>query len=72
LGWDIYDFALYGGEDYELLFTAPAETPEDILSALSIPVTAIGKIVSQDNGIRVIGPDGKSEPLKWGFDHFPG
>lgn len=70
LGQDVYDFALYGGEDYELLFTTPAETPEDILSALSIPVTAIGKIVSQDNGIRLIGPDGKSEVLKWAFDHF--
>jgi thiamine-monophosphate kinase len=70
LGQPATNFALYGGEDYELLFTAAPEASENILSTLSIPVTAIGEIISAEEGIRLIHTNGKSEPLKWGFDHF--
>jgi thiamine-monophosphate kinase len=63
-------FALYGGEDYELLFTASADLSEDILSTLSIPVTNIGEIVPVGEGVRLIYANGKTETLKWGFDHF--
>jgi len=42
-----YRFALSGGEDYELLFTAPPEMRKRILHvalSLKIPITQIGKI----------------------------
>ncbi|MBR6332337.1 MAG: thiamine-phosphate kinase, partial [Dehalococcoidales bacterium] len=37
---DYIDLAVYGGEDYELIFTGP----EDIVGKLSFPYTVIGKI----------------------------
>lgn len=58
--------ALCGGEDYELLFTAPAQTriPPEIAG---LPVTCIGVITSGSPGkIRY-----KGRPLSSkGFDHF--
>lgn len=63
-------FALYGGEDYELLFTTSAELSEEIQASLSLPVTNIGEIVPVEQGIQLIYPNGKKEPLQWGFDHF--
>jgi len=65
------DFALYGGEDYELLFTTSPEKTDIIDKFLSIQISVIGKIVSQEHGIHVVYPDGQSKPLEWGFDHFP-
>jgi thiamine-monophosphate kinase len=63
-------FALYGGEDYELLFTASPDLSEDIQSAFSLPVTNIGEIVPVREGVRLVDANGKTEPLQWGFDHF--
>lgn len=40
-GWDIYEMATSGGEDFELMFTAPAELENE----LEIAVYPIGKIV---------------------------
>ena len=40
-GWDIYEMATSGGEDFELMFTAPAELENE----LDITVYPIGKIV---------------------------
>ncbi len=52
---DPYRFALCGGEDYELLFTAPASAKARIRSlaaSLQIPITRIGRIHTQ--GGRVL------------------
>ncbi len=67
-------FALSGGEDYELLFTAPNEI-EGKLSSLSrlfkIPITSIGKILPQKEGLQIIREDGKVySPSQLGFEHF--
>lgn len=51
---------LTGGDDYELLFTAApgyAARVVKIAADLSLPVTAIGRIVA-DPGLRITGPDG--------------
>ncbi len=58
--------ALHGGEDYELLFTAPPK--KKIPTQLgSLPVTQIGNITSGNSGrIRL---DGRPLDAK-GFDHF--
>lgn len=56
------DHALHGGDDYELLFTAP-EIPEGIPE--DIDVVQIGVIVAR-SGIRL---DGESVAIK-GYQHF--
>jgi thiamine-monophosphate kinase len=62
-------FALHGGEDYELLFTAAprAKVPVSIAGA---PVTRIGEIVPGDS-IRVADAQGRSKQLEpEGWQHF--
>jgi len=62
-----------GGDDYEVLFTAPPEAKSAVvaLSAeLGLPLTGIGSIVA-GAGVTTIGPDG--EPLdsaRGGWRHF--
>jgi thiamine-monophosphate kinase len=71
---DSYEMALCGGEDYELLFTAPPEKREEISSlAISskIPITCIGKILPKKEGLYIIKKDGKEyAPSCLGFEHF--
>jgi thiamine-monophosphate kinase len=65
--------ALHGGEDYELLFTAPpkAKLPRQITGVL---VTEIGMIKKQSNyssAIQILGENGKVQPLQQGgWQHF--
>ncbi|MBN1412441.1 MAG: thiamine-phosphate kinase [Spirochaetales bacterium] len=67
-GLDPYDFALYGGEDFELLFTMdPGNIPQ--LNKKFNDFTAVGEILSADRGIY-ISVDGENQPLKKGYDHF--
>jgi thiamine-monophosphate kinase len=62
-----------GGDDYELLFTAPAAAAEVIrtLSAeLGLPITAIGLIESA-GGVRLVDAAGKVVPVEaGGYRHF--
>jgi thiamine-monophosphate kinase len=62
-----------GGDDYELLFTAPAEAAEAIaaLSAgLGLPITAIGRIEAGD-GVRFLDLAGQAIPVAAaGYRHF--
>lgn len=66
------DFALYGGEDYELLFTMRPERVKELTvlwKNAATPVGMIGKITKK--GINLIGADGKTTPLKKeGYNHF--
>ena len=48
-------FALHGGEEYELLFTAPLDARakvEELSNALSLPITLIGEITAGE-GLRL-------------------
>jgi thiamine-monophosphate kinase len=71
---DPYALALTGGEDYELLFTAPPakeEAVKELARELGLPITAIGEIVDAVAGVRVLADDGKEYPIKaMGHDHF--
>jgi len=71
---DPFRFALSGGEDYELLFTAPPELRERISSlarSLRIPITRIGEILPIKEGLHIIKKDGKDDsPSRLGFEHF--
>jgi len=64
--------ALNGGEDYELLFTAPEPIMEKVIPLLSPPAAIIGRIVEGDAGrVRVIDPTGTEiTSISGGWDHF--
>lgn len=66
------ELALFGGEDYELLFTAPEALVESARSRLSCPVAVIGEIVADEPGkVTLLDRDGN--PVPWtrgGWDHF--
>jgi thiamine-monophosphate kinase len=71
------DLAMRGGEDYELLFTAPRQSwPAIEVAARQTggAVTAIGEIVasgSDAGGMEIVGLDGARRTLPPGaFDHF--
>jgi thiamine-monophosphate kinase len=62
-----------GGDDYELLFTAPAKAEPALRAAArkaGVPVTRIGHIVARP-GVRVLAPNGRVVPIKGGgWEHF--
>ncbi|MGQ9778550.1 MAG: thiamine-phosphate kinase [Bacillota bacterium] len=75
LGRDPLDWALYGGEDYELLFALPPGRAEEVTLCLTAttgtPVGVIGECRPAEEGIRLCYPSGESVPLSpGGFDHF--
>lgn len=63
LGDDALDYALYGGEDFELVFTVSEK------NLAKVKGYVVGKITT-DQGIRLL-KEGKEEVLtKTGYDHF--
>ena len=67
------DLALFGGEDYELLFTAPMDQAAAITVALpaatGTPATVIGTITAEPAIMRV--DDGRGTALvARGWDHL--
>jgi len=68
------EWALSGGEDYELLFTCPARTVETVRDSLDCEITVIGEMVA-DPEARVILLDGHGKEFRLsrsGWDHFAG
>jgi thiamine-monophosphate kinase len=67
--------ALHGGEDYELLFTAPASVSMP-LSLAGVPITRIGSLTRRRSGrplMTLVAPDGSRMDLKpAGWEHFSG
>jgi thiamine-monophosphate kinase len=61
------DWALHGGEDYELLFTvSPAMAQrviEAVQTATAIPITIIGTIRDASEGMSLVQSGGQIEPL---------
>jgi thiamine-monophosphate kinase len=68
------NFALAGGEDYELLFTSPPEKSQFIIELareLDLRITPIGKIFPKQRGVAVVDEKGNPvTPTKDGFEHF--
>ena len=62
-----------GGDDYELCFTAPANSRESIAEltdVLGVPLTRIGQI-KRGKGVSLLGTDGKAVKVDGrGYDHF--
>ena len=72
---DEWHFALHGGEDYELLFTAPparaARLAKRITAETGTPVSVIGEITAGSEPPELVLPDGSVLPLEGsGWDHF--
>jgi thiamine-monophosphate kinase len=68
-GNDGLTLALHGGDEYELLFTAPPNRQVSKQIA-GVPITRIGEILS-GKGMRLATADGKTQPLKpAGWEHF--
>ncbi len=66
---DVDTYALYGGEDYELLLTL---RPDDLEKLPAGTLTAIGKITDVED-ILIKTPEGSLIPLKGkGYQHFGG
>jgi len=60
------DFALYGGEDFELVFTSPKKKLKQLKK---YDVKVIGKIVEKKYGVKIIRNNKKTD-IESGFDHF--
>ena len=62
-----------GGDDYELLFTAPPEAGAEIVAlshGLGLPITEIGAIAAGE-GVRLLDAGGKPLATKTaGWQHF--
>jgi thiamine-monophosphate kinase len=72
---DEWHFALHGGEDYELLFTAPdadlGELTERITRETGTRVSVIGEILPAAQGRELVLPSARVVPLEArGWDHF--
>ena len=69
----LLDIALTGGDDYELVFTAPSIARAAVEAAserAATPVTRVGQIEATP-GLRLADPDGGVAPLAArAFDHF--
>jgi thiamine-monophosphate kinase len=60
------DFALYGGEDFELIFTA---NKNKLNQLKKYDVKVIGEVVDKKFGVKLV-KDNKRFNLESGFDHF--
>jgi thiamine-monophosphate kinase len=74
-GQNALDWALFGGEDYQLLFTAPPAAVPRIMKSVWIatgtPVTVIGEILPPEAGLTLRARDGAIRPLPArGWDHL--
>lgn len=72
-GKDPLDWALYGGEDYQLVGTIEADSLADLSGRFAeqyIPFTVIGRVEAQGTAV-VIAREGQRKVLpKAGFNHF--
>jgi len=63
---DPYDYALFGGEDFELVFTIPEKRLNKIKG---IKCIVVGKILSKKQGICLLDKN-KKKKLSYGYDQF--
>ncbi len=66
------EFALSGGEDYQLLFTAQPEMVKTVQKCSAYPVSVIGEISElKETMVRVLDQRGRDyQPARNGWDHF--
>ena len=72
---DPYDLFLGESDDYELIMTCAPEHVETLKSAVfsidHLPITKVGEMTPQSQGLRVLFSDGTSQSVQaLGWDHF--
>jgi len=71
MGKSLLEWVLYGGEDYELLFTVPANKRKKVEQTLGFPHVLIGEIVDKDQGIYLRNRKGNRTKIEdRGYNHF--
>jgi thiamine-monophosphate kinase len=70
LGRDPWVLAATGGEDYELLVSAPERTLGDLAEAVGVPVTVVGEVTGSGSGRIVFRRYGELVEDLSGWDHF--
>ena len=70
---DCLELAITGGEDYELLFTAPRDVVEWVTAEVDVPITVIGEVTAGGGTVTVLDASGAALDLdRRGWDHFAG
>ncbi|MDP2857528.1 MAG: thiamine-phosphate kinase [Bacillota bacterium] len=73
-GLSALDLALYGGEDYELVFTAEARDAQRIAEAIrdatGTMVAVVGEVVDAGKGVKISAGGRESDLLPLAYDHF--
>lgn len=64
---DKIDYALYGGEDYQLIFTMPPKETQELIDG---KITVIGEVVAGDAGVFLADGDKTERLLPKGYQHF--
>jgi thiamine-monophosphate kinase len=72
LGKSALEYALYGGEDYQLVFTIDPEQFKLIAQVdMKIRLTVVGEVTEQSQGVLLVAGDGSTCALKAkGYNHF--
>ncbi len=72
LGKSAVEYALYGGEDYQLLFTIrPKQFELAVQSDIGANITVIGEVIEQSQGVLLVAGDGQASLLEAkGYNHF--
>ena len=69
--WDPQELALYGGEDYHLLFTVPHKNMSEFAQRTAdLKLYEIGVMTDSAEEIRAVNSKGELVQLKQGFEHF--
>ena len=70
---NLWPYIYAGGDDYELLFTAPTALKGDVIELgkiFGVNLTEIG-VINEASGINIIDANGIAvEPKSYGYDHF--
>ncbi|MFQ6084267.1 MAG: thiamine-phosphate kinase [Candidatus Aminicenantia bacterium] len=73
MGKSSLEWVLYGGEDYELLFTVPPNKSTEVEQNLGFPHALIGEVVDSDQGIYLKDRKGNRTKVEdRGYHHFSG
>ncbi len=71
MGKFLLEWVLYGGEDYELLFTVAPSKRKEVEQTLGFPHALIGEVVDRDQGIYLKDRKGNRTKVKdGGYNHF--
>lgn len=68
-GRDARELAIAAGEDYELLFTIPAERWDAAVAASDVPLTRLGRALDGE-GLRFTGADAADLDAIRGYEHL--